>query len=99
MSDDKTSENPEAPVALRTLAAYGSLAFPLAAGFIALQVIVPTFYAQAPGLSLSAIGGILLVARLWDMFTDPLIGYLADRTPTDQLNQARGNRRVITGAW
>ena len=47
------------------LAAYGSLAFPLAAGFIALQVIVPTFYAQALGLSLSAVGGILLVARLW----------------------------------
>jgi len=28
------------------LAAYGSLAFPLAAAFIALQVIVPTFYAK-----------------------------------------------------
>jgi Na+/melibiose symporter-like transporter len=63
------------------LAAYGSLAFPLAAGFIALQVIVPTFYAQALGLSLSAVGGILLVARLWDMFTDPVVGFLSDRTP------------------
>jgi Na+/melibiose symporter-like transporter len=63
------------------LLAYGSLSFPLAAGFIALQVIVPTFYAQVLGLSLSAVGGILLVARLWDMFSDPLIGYLSDRTP------------------
>jgi Na+/melibiose symporter-like transporter len=66
---------------LATLAAYGSLAFPMAAGFIALQVIVPTFYAQALGLSLSAIGGILLVARLWDMITDPVVGFLSDRTP------------------
>ena len=81
--------DPDAPVALATLAAYGSLAFPLAAGFIALQVIVPTFYAQTLGLSLSAIGGILLVARLWDMFTDPLVGYLSDRTP------ARWGRRKL----
>lgn len=64
-----------------TLAAYGALSFPLAAAFIALQVIVPTYYAQALGLSLSAVGGILLVARLWDLFTDPLVGYLSDRTP------------------
>lgn len=63
------------------LTAYGSLAFPLAAAFIALQVIVPTFYAQALGLSLSAIGGILLAARLWDLFTDPVVGYLSDHTP------------------
>ncbi len=63
------------------LGAYGSLAFPLAAAFIALQVIVPTFYAQSTGLTLSEIGLVLLFARLWDMFTDPLIGYLSDRTP------------------
>lgn len=65
---------------LAQLAAYGSLAFPLAAAFIALQVIVPTFYAQAMGLSLAAVGGILLAARLWDLFTDPIVGYLSDRT-------------------
>ncbi|EED32293.1 major facilitator superfamily protein [gamma proteobacterium NOR5-3] len=66
---------------LAVLVAYGSLAFPLAGAFIALQVIVPTYYAQSLGLSLSAIGGILLAARLWDLFTDPIVGYLSDRTP------------------
>ena len=60
------------------LAAYGSLAFPLAAAFIALQVIVPTFYAQSTALSLSAIGGLLLIARLLDTVTDPLVGYWSD---------------------
>ncbi|MEQ8515760.1 MAG: MFS transporter, partial [Chromatocurvus sp.] len=64
-----------------TLAAFGSLAFPLAAGFIALQVVVPTFYAQALGMSLTAVGAILLLARLWDLVTDPLVGYLSDYTP------------------
>ncbi len=63
------------------LAAYGSMAFPLAAGFIALQVIVPTYYAQVLGLSLTAVGGILLAARLWDTITDPLVGFLSDHTP------------------
>ena len=76
-------------IPLPTLAAYGSLAFPMAAGFIALQVIIPTFYAQVLGLSLGAVGGILLVARLWDMVTDPLVGYLSDRTP------ARWGRRKV----
>ncbi|MFN2286768.1 MAG: MFS transporter [Chromatocurvus sp.] len=66
---------------LVTLAAFGSLAFPLAAGFIALQVVVPTFYAQALGMSLTAVGAILLAARLWDLVTDPLVGYLSDYTP------------------
>jgi Na+/melibiose symporter-like transporter len=77
------------PIPLATLAAYGSLALPMAAGFIALQVIIPTFYAQVLGLSLSAVGGILLVARLWDMVTDPIVGYLSDHTP------ARWGRRKL----
>lgn len=76
-ADSKTSQVPT----LSVLFAYGSLAFPLAGAFIALQVIVPTYYAQSLGLSLSAIGGILLAARLWDLFTDPVVGYLSDRTP------------------
>ena len=80
MTTSNTQE--DRPIPLGVLAAYGGLALPMAAGFIALQVIIPTFYAQALGLSLSAIGGILLVARLWDMVTDPLVGFLSDRTPT-----------------
>ena len=87
-----TAQDPAGPPRLGLLAAYGSLAFPLAAGFIALQVIVPTYYAQVLGLSLSAVGGILLVARLWDLITDPIVGFLSDRTP------ARfGRRRVWIG--
>lgn len=65
-----------------TIAAYGCLAFPLAAAFIALKIFVPTFYAESTGLSLTSIGVILLVARLLDTVTDPMVGYLSDRTPT-----------------
>jgi len=64
------------------LLAYGSLAFPIAAAFIALQVIVPTYYAQYTNLSLTAVGGILLIARLCDTVTDPLVGYWSDQSTT-----------------
>ena len=75
------------------LAAYASLAFPLAAAFIALQVIIPTFYAESTALSLSAIGGLLLLARLADTVTDPLVGYWSDRS-----NSRFGRRKVFVMA-
>ncbi len=68
-------------VTTSVLHTYGSVAFPLAAAFIALQVIIPTFYAETTGLSLTTIGLVLLAARLWDLFTDPIVGTLSDRTP------------------
>ena len=80
MNNANNQADPAIP--LGVLAAYGGLALPLAAGCNALQVIFPPCYAQALGLSLSAVGGILLLARLWDMVTDPLVGFLSDRTPT-----------------
>jgi len=67
---------------LVTIAAYGSLAFPLAAAFIALQVFVPTFYAETTNLSLTSVGVVLLIARLCDTITDPIVGYWSDITPT-----------------
>lgn len=72
------------------LSAYGSLAFPLAAAFIALQVIVPTYYAQSTSLSLSAIGGLLLLARLCDTVTDPIVGYCSDNS-----NSRFGRRKLF----
>lgn len=74
------SGNASGVVSKHVLAAYGSLAFPLAAAFIALQVIVPTFYAENTALSLTAIGGLLLLARLCDTVTDPIVGYWSDHS-------------------
>ncbi len=63
------------------LAAYSGIAFPLAAAFLVLQVIIPTLYAQVTSLDLTTVGLILLAARLWDTLTDPVVGYLSDKTP------------------
>jgi len=40
------------------------------------------FYTDTFGISAAAAGTIMLVARLWDMASDPLMGIIADRTTT-----------------
>jgi len=69
---------PRTPAAV--LAAYGLPGLPAAALGVPLYVFLPTFYAEEVGLPLTAVGGALLLARLWDVVTDPVVGALSDRT-------------------
>ncbi|NOT41693.1 MAG: MFS transporter [Alphaproteobacteria bacterium] len=68
---------------LRTgvLAAYGAPAVAFAILLLPPYVFLPGFYAQTLGLPLDWIGYIIILSRLFDAFTDPVIGYLSDRTP------------------
>lgn len=43
---------------------------------------LPFFYSNIMGLSLKDAGIILLVTRLWDAISDPMMGVIADRTQT-----------------
>lgn len=61
------------------LLALVSPAFPLAVVSIPTQVYLPAFYADDMGIGLTAVGTAFLVARLWDIITDPVIGVLSDR--------------------
>ncbi|MBP6012968.1 MAG: MFS transporter [Alphaproteobacteria bacterium] len=45
-------------------------------------VYVTGFYSQNLGLSLGAIGLVILLSRLTDVFTDPVVGILSDRNNT-----------------
>lgn len=40
------------------------------------------FYTDTFGISAAAAGTIMLIARFWDMVSDPLMGIIADRTST-----------------
>ena len=40
------------------------------------------FYTDTFGISAAAAGTIMLIARVWDMVSDPLMGIIADRTTT-----------------
>lgn len=58
---------------------YGLLGLPLAFVALPLYVVLPNHYARAFGVPLAALGLVLLLARLFDAFIDPLIGRLSDR--------------------
>jgi Na+/melibiose symporter-like transporter len=53
-----------------------------AANFVFMTMIFyqGNFYTDVFGLSIGAAATILIVARLWDAFVDPIVGILADRT-------------------
>ena len=64
------------------LVAYGGLAVPLAALGLPLVVYIPPFYAGPIGLGVGTVGIIFMVARFWDIFTDPIMGMIVDRYPS-----------------
>lgn len=69
------------------LALYALPALPLAAIALPFYIVVPTFYADNFGISLAAIGALLLAIRMIDAVTDPIFGWLSDRV------QSRFGRR------
>lgn len=72
------------------LAAYGVSAAPLAALGLPFYVFLPGVYAERIGVV--ATGIVLLLARVFDVFSDPLIGQLSDRN-----GYARRRREMLLG--
>jgi Na+/melibiose symporter-like transporter len=70
----------DAALPRKVLAAYALPALPAAMLGLPLLIYLPTYYASATAMSLTAIGTVLLLARLWDVAIDPAIGYFSDRT-------------------
>ena len=62
--------------------AYSLPSLPLAALYFGLYVLLGEFYSTEFGLSLSAIGLIFIVVRLFDAFSDPVMGYISDNFST-----------------
>ncbi|MGD2037802.1 MAG: MFS transporter, partial [Desulfobacterales bacterium] len=62
--------------------AYAAPAFFLAVVGIPVYVYIPKFYTDVVGVNIAALGTILFSVRLFDAMTDPVLGYLSDRTRT-----------------
>ena len=62
------------------LAAFASPITPVTVAFLPLVLLIPGFYAQDMGIPVAAVGGALLIARLFDAISDPLVGAMSDRT-------------------
>ncbi|GGO79748.1 MFS transporter [Marinobacterium nitratireducens] len=69
------------PLPAASLWRYAAPGLPLAMPTVAVYVLLPTWYAEQFALPLALIGAILLLTRLFDVVTDPLIGLLLDRRP------------------
>jgi glycoside/pentoside/hexuronide:cation symporter, GPH family len=75
---DNDSQN----ISFRKKIAYASPAYALAIIGIPVYVYIPKFYTDVVGINIILLGYILFSVRIFDAFTDPVIGYLSDRTRT-----------------
>lgn len=67
------------PLSVKSLVAYGTMAFPLAFVGLPIYLHAPDFYAVTMQLPLATLGSVLLALRLVDAIQDPIIGDLSDR--------------------
>ena len=63
-----------------TLFYYSLTDMPVMMSIFPAIVFIPRYYASEVGVSLAMIGTILLVVRWLDVLTDPLMGFISDRT-------------------
>lgn len=84
-SDQQTGQrDSRAPLSKWVLGSYGAPSTPLAMVALPMAVYLPAVYADAQGfgLGLAFVGMVLVLARLFDGVTDPIVGFISDRTRT-----------------
>ncbi|MEN9806753.1 MAG: hypothetical protein RL756_1273 [Pseudomonadota bacterium] len=60
---------------------YYSLAdLPVTMSIFPVIVFIPRFYSNDVGIAVATVGTIMLLSRVFDVMTDPLVGYLSDHT-------------------
>ncbi|MCZ6712165.1 MAG: MFS transporter [Gammaproteobacteria bacterium] len=65
-----------------TLFAYGVSDLPVMFASMPMMLYLNNFYASDIGIPLMQLANLLLIARVFDLITDPLVGYLSDHTKT-----------------
>jgi GPH family glycoside/pentoside/hexuronide:cation symporter len=69
---------------------YGLMGLPLAFVALPLYVQLPNYYAKQFGMPLATLGAVLLGARLFDAFIDPLLGRWSDRLYAHSIRHVLG---------
>ena len=75
------------------LIAHSMINVAIVGAMVPIALYLPPIYAQHYGMSLYVLGAIFLSERIWGTFTDPLVGWLCDRTVS------RHGRRKVWIAW
>jgi GPH family glycoside/pentoside/hexuronide:cation symporter len=81
-ADTQQTEKQDNRLTGALLAMYALPTLPLALVILPIGIVLPAFYEAHTTATLAAIGGIAFASRAFDAFTDPLIGFLSDRTRT-----------------
>lgn len=69
------------PIRALRLGAFASPAFTIAALGLPISIFLPPLYAEL-GISLTVIGMVFMLTRVFDVITDPLFGWLGDKLET-----------------
>ena len=80
-SNAQTSSTPARPTPLLTVTAFGMPGIPIAGLLLILGVYVPRYYVGL-GISFAVVGAAIGVVRILDIFLDPALGLMMDRTNT-----------------
>jgi glycoside/pentoside/hexuronide:cation symporter, GPH family len=82
-----------------TLVLFGLVNLPLSMLMSPTAAILPNFYLEYSAVSLAGLATVTLLARLFDGLTDPLIGYLSDRSGTRKPWMVLGALLVAGSTW
>ena len=82
-----------------TLVLFGLVNLPLSMLMSPTAAILPNFYLEYSAVTLAGLASATFIARLFDGFTDPLIGYLSDRSGTRKPWMILGALVVAASAW
>ena len=69
-------------LSLPRVLAFAGLSIPIAGVGLPVGVYLAPLYANEVGLGLEMTGVLFMLLRFWDIFTDPIMGYLVDRVRT-----------------
>jgi Na+/melibiose symporter-like transporter len=81
------------------LLAFGLVNLPLSMLMSPTAAVLPNFYLEYSAVTLTGLATATLLARVFDGLTDPLIGYLSDRSGRRKPWMAGGAALVAAGAW
>ena len=70
----------ESPVTLREKVSFGLGAVGKDMAYAAMAVYLMMYFTDVVGVSAAFVGVVFLVARLWDAFNDPIMGWIVDNT-------------------
>ncbi len=87
------------PLPRRQLLLFGLLNLPLSMLMSPTAAMLPAFYLETTAVTAAGLATATLVARIFDGITDPLLGWLSDRSGRRKVWMALGVLLVMLGLW